>query len=157
MHKMNYARFRRNRTLVLAVLLLAGLALLAFLLLGPPRWLDKALAVRTDVSLVVPAFSSHLLRSEDESCLTMAPVVARLELDAPCWLQLWRGGEKVAERTFRKGEDFLLQGYQLILVIANPSALRLQINGREVSYFRSSPVALKLVVDPVHLQELFQR
>jgi len=157
MHKMNYARFRRNRTLVLAALLLAGMALLAFLLLGPPRWLDKVLAGRTAVSFAVPAFSSQLLRNEDEFCLTVAPVVARLELDAPCWLQLWRGGEKVVERTFRKGEGFMLQGYQLILVIANPPALRLQINGRDVTYFRSSPVALKLVVDPVHLQELFQR
>jgi transcriptional regulator with XRE-family HTH domain len=157
MHKMNYARFRRNRTLVLAALLLAGMALLAFLLLGPPRWLDKALAGRTAVSLAVPAFSSQLLRNEDEFCLTVAPVVARLELDAPCWLQLWRGGEKVVERTFRKGEDFLLQGYQLILVIANPPALRLRLNGRDVSYFRSSPAALKLAVDPGNLQEIFLR
>jgi len=157
LHKMNYARFRRNRTLVLAVLLAAALGVLAFLLLGPPRWLDRLLARRPAMSLTVPAFSSQLLRSEAESCLTQAPVIARLEFEAPSWLQLWRGTEKVAERIFRKGEDVTLQGYQLILVIANPPALRLRLNGRDVSYFRRSAAALKLAVDPGNLQEIYLR
>jgi hypothetical protein len=84
-------------------------------------------------------------------------LTARLALDASSWLQLWRGGEKLAERTFFKGEVFTLHGYQLILVIANPPALRLTLNGREVSYFRSSSTALKLVINPGNLAELFQR
>ncbi|MCU0237118.1 MAG: DUF4115 domain-containing protein [Acidobacteria bacterium] len=157
MQKMTYARFRRNRTILVALLLLAGLALLAFLLLGPPRWLDKVLADRPEVAVAVPPFSSHLLRLEEESCLSEAPIAARLELDAPCWLQLWRGGAKVAERTFRKGEGVSLHGYQLTMVISNPTALRLQINGRDISFLRRSPTALKLVVDPGNLQEILSR
>jgi len=89
--------------------------------------------------------------------LTVAPVVARLELDAPCWLQLWRGTEKIEQRIFRKGEVFSLKGYQLTLVIANPQALRLELNDEEVSYFRSSPIPLKMVVNPGNLMDIVSR
>jgi hypothetical protein len=84
-------------------------------------------------------------------------VTAFLSFDAPCWMQVWRGGEKVAEKTFFKGETFSLHGYQLILVIANPPALRLMLNGRDVSYFRGSPTALKMVVNPETLPEILRR
>ncbi len=157
MQKMTYARFRRNRTILMAFLLLGGLALLAFLLLGPLRLLDKVLDVRPAVPVAVPPISSHLLRLDEESCLSEPPIAARLEIDAPCWLQLWRGGEKVVEKTFHKGESVSLHGYQLTLVVSNPPALRLQINGREVSYLQRSPAALKLVVDPGNLQEILRR
>jgi hypothetical protein len=63
----------------------------------------------------------------------------------------------VIEKTFRKGESASLHGYQLTLVVSNPPALRLQINGREVSYLRRTPTALKLVVDPNNLQEILRR
>lgn len=157
MHKMTYTRFRRNRTILLVLALMAGLALLAYLLLGPPRWLDKLLVVQPAVSLAIPSFSAHLLRLEEESCLTKAPIAARLELDASCWLQVWRGGEKFAEKTFHKGDGFSLHGYQLTMVISNPPALRLQLNGQEVSFLRRSAAALKLVVDPGNLQEILRR
>jgi hypothetical protein len=157
MQKMNYARFRRNRTLLLAALGLAVLALLAYLLLGPPRCLERMAPRRPAVSLAIPPFSSHLLPIEDELCLTRAPLQARLALDAPCWLSLWRGSEKVAERTFRQGESISLSGYRLTLVVANPPALRLQLNGSDVSYLRTSAQAVKLVVDPGNLEEILRR
>jgi transcriptional regulator with XRE-family HTH domain len=157
MQKMTYARFRRNRTILLAFLLLAVVALLAYLLLGPPHWLDKVRSGPPAVALAVPPFSSHMLRLEDESCLSVPPISARLEIDAPCWLQLWRGSEKIVEKTFRKGEGVSLHGYQLTLVISNPQALRLQLNDREVSYLRRSPAALKMVIDPGNLQEILNR
>lgn len=157
MQKMTYARFRRNRTILLAILLLGGAALLGFLLLGPPRLLDRISAAAPAVPLAVPPVSAHLLRLEEEACLSEPPLAARLEIDAPCWLQLWRGNEKVIEKTFRKGESVSLHGYQLTLVVSNPPALRLQINGREVSFLQRTPAALKLVVDPNNLQEILRR
>jgi transcriptional regulator with XRE-family HTH domain len=157
MQKMSFTRFRRNRTLLLVVLVLAILALLAYLLLGPPRWLERMVPPRSAFSLAVPPISSHLLVSEEEYCLTWAPLRASLVLDAPCWLSLWRGSEKVAERTFRQGEAISLSGYRLTLVVANPPALRLQLNGSDVPYLRASPQAVKLVVEPGNLQEILRR
>ena len=90
-------------------------------------------------------------------CLTVPPIRARMTFTAPCWLQLWRGSEKVVEKTFRPGETFSLNGYQLALIIANPAGLRLTLNDREVSYFRSSPSALKLVINPENLDEILRR
>ncbi len=157
MHKMNYARFRRRRTLLIALLALALLALLAWQLLGPPRWLDKALASRPAPPPAIPPFSDHLDLAEEQSCLTRAPLEARLDLEAPCWLSLWRGSEKVAERTFRSGESVALSGYRLTLVIASPPALRLRLNGREVGSLRRSAEAVKLVVDPLSLADVLRR
>lgn len=157
MHKMNYARFRRRRTLLAALLALAFLALLAYLLVGPPRWLDRALALRPAAPLAIPPFSNHLALAEEQACLTQAPLEARLDLNASCWLSLWRGSEKVAERTFRPGETITLSGYRLTLVIATPTALRLRINGREVGSVRRAVEAVKLVVDPGSLQDVLRR
>jgi transcriptional regulator with XRE-family HTH domain len=157
MQKMAYLKFRKSRKIFVAILWLAVLALLGYLFLGPPRLLDAVLSNKMAKNFTVPAFSDHLLRPEADYCLSEAPLTAHLAFAAPCWLQLWRGGEKVAERTFSKGEIFSLHGYQLILVIANPQALRLTLNGREVSYFRRSPAALKLIVNPGNLQEVLQR
>jgi hypothetical protein len=157
MQKMAYLKFRKSKKFFLAILLLAGLAVLGYLLLGPPRLLDAVLSTRPAGSFTVPAFSDYLLRPEADYCLSQPPLTAHLEFAAPCWLQAWRGGEKIAERTFVKGELFSLHGYQLILVIANPQALRLTLNGRDVSYFRSSPAALKLIINPGTLPEILRR
>lgn len=157
LNKMAYVKIRKSKRILLVILLLAILALLAYLFLGPTRWLDKALGGTKAETIVIPAFSNSLLAHEADFCLTGPPLAALLAFDAPCWLQLWRGGEKVAEKTFRKGEIFSLNGYQLTMVIANPQALRLQLNGQEVSYFRRSPLALKLVVNPENLQEILRR
>jgi transcriptional regulator with XRE-family HTH domain len=157
LQKMAYLKFRKSRRILVAILLLAILVLLGFLFLGSPRLLKSVLGRPQALFVEVPAFSGQLLRPEAEYCLSEAPLTALLAFDAPCWLQLWRGSEKVVEKTFLKGETFSLEGYQLVMVIANPQALRLTINGRKVSYFRSSPKALKLIVDPGNLAEILQR
>ncbi len=157
LHKMSYIKFRKKRNLLIALTLLALVAVLAYLLLGPPRLLNALLGDSRVAIVEIPAISAALLRPEADYCLAGPPLAARMSFDAPCWLQLWRGGEKVAERTFREGETMVLDGYRLTMVIANPQALHLQLNGRDVSYFRRSPVALKLVVDPGNLQEVLRR
>ncbi len=157
LHKMDYIKFRKTKKILIAVMLAIILALLAYLLLGPLRLLDEFLGESQGATVKIPAFSSTLLRPEEDYCLAGAPISAYMAFDAPCWLQLWRGGVKVGERIFHKGETVSLNGYRLTLVIANPQALRLQLNGREISYFRNSPIALKMVIDPDNLREILLR
>jgi len=157
LQKMSYAKFRKRQNLLIAIALLALAGMLAYLLLGPPRLLDALLGSSRRAAVAIPAFSAELLAPEADFCPAGPPLAARMSFNAPCWLQLWRGGEKVAERTFRPGETMALDGYRLTMVIANPQALRLQLNGRDVSYFRRSPEAVKLVVDPASLQEVLRR
>ena len=157
LNKMSYVKIRKSKRILLALALLAGLGALFYLFLGPPQVGKTFFADTKAAAIEFPAFSNDLLAPRADFCLTGPPVSALLAFDAPCWVQLWRGSEKVAEKTFRKGEVFSLNGYQLTLSIANPAALRLTLNGREVSYFRPSPLALKLVVNPENLQEILRR
>lgn len=157
MHKMAYAKFRRSRRILTAFLSIVGLAIPAYLLLGPPRLLQRFSGPANGVKVSLPPFSALLLRPGEESCPAVPPVIAHMEFDAPCWLQLWRGDQKLVERTFRPGDVQRLHGYRLTLVIANPPALRLRLNDRDVSFFRSTNTALRMVVDPVRLQEILGR
>ncbi|GEM_PF-1062331 len=151
MQKMTYARFRRRRTLLRAVLALAAAGLAALLLLG------RMAASAPSAPVPFPPFSSHLLPVQEEACPAPPPLEARLEFTAPCWLSLWRGSERVAERTFRAGETLGLSGYRLTFVVAAPTALRLWLNGREVTAYRRSAEAVKLVADPASLDRMLRR
>ncbi len=157
MQKISYAKFRKNQKILIAAALLAILVLLAFLLLGPPRLLGRLGASGAREAFAVPAFSASLLRPAENYCLDEAPLTAAFSFDSSCWVQLLRGSEKVEERVFHKGDTYVLQGYQLTLVIEKPSALRLRLNGSDVSYLRRANEAVKLVVDPRNLQEILQR
>ena len=157
MQKMAYLKFKKSRKILVAILLLVIFLLLVYLFVGPPRWLDRVLGGRQSAAVQVPAFSESLLRPEADYSPAEAPVTASMSFDAPCWLQAWRGGEKVAEKTFSKGDSFNLTGYQLTLVIANPPALRLRLNGRDVPFLRRSSKPIKLVVDPATMQDILQR
>jgi cytoskeletal protein RodZ len=157
LNKMDYLKYRKSKRILAVVLLLACLGFLLYLFLGRPRLWNKISAGANLPGMGIPAFSRSLLKHEADFCLSVPPLVAQLAFDESCWLQLWRGGEKIEERTFRKGEVFTLGGYQLIMVIANPPALRLTLNGQDVSFFRTSPTPLKLVVNPENLQQILQR
>ncbi len=157
LNKMSYVKIRHSKRILAAGALLAVLAVLFYFFLGPPRLWNKVFAGREEVAFNFPAFANDLLLPGVDFCLTVPPIRARMTFTAPCWLQLWRGSEKVVEKTFRPGETFSLNGYQLALIIANPAGLRLTLNDREVSYFRSSPSALKLVINPENLDEILRR
>ncbi len=157
LNKMSYIKIRQSKKILAALALLAVLGSFFYLFLGPPRLGDKFFADREEAAFDFPAFANDLLLPGEDFCLTGPPISARMTFAAPCWLQLWRGTEKVAEKTFRPGETFSLNGYQLALIIANPAGLRLTLNGREVSYLRRSPLALKLVVNPENLDEILRR
>jgi transcriptional regulator with XRE-family HTH domain len=157
LHKMAYVKFRRSQKILLALALLAGLAVLATLLFGPMRLLDKLSGSGAAAGGPVPAFSAHLLRAGNEYCLDEVPLTAILAFDSSCWARLLRGTEKMAERVFHRGDTFSLQGYRLTLIIEKPQAVRLRLNGRDVSFLRKADEAVKLVVDPGNLQEILER
>jgi hypothetical protein len=157
LNKMSYVKIRQSKKILVAGTLLAILGAIFYFFLGPPRLADRVFSGWEAAAFDFPAIANDLLLPGEDFCLAAPPVNARMTFTAPCWLQLWRGGEKVAEKTFRPGETFSLSGYQLTMIVANPAGLRLTLNGREVSYFRSSPIAVKLVVNPENLDEILRR
>ena len=107
MQKMTYARFRRNRTILLAILLLAVLALLGFLLLGPPRLLDKVARSPPAVPLRRPALFRALAAPGGGIVPERAAAVARAWRSMlPAGCSCGAGARKWSKRPFARAKAF---------------------------------------------------
>ncbi len=110
MHKMAYVKFRKSQRILITVILLALLALLAYLFLGPPRLLDKLSGRLAAKPVAIPPFSASLLHAPENYCLDGAPLTVALSLDSSCWMRLLRGSEKIAAKAFQKGDRIVDPG-----------------------------------------------
>ena len=140
--KLEYVKFKRRKT-ILILMVVALSALLLYWLFGRPGK-AKTAAERFEF----PAFSATLLSGERDFCLDWAPVAVHIAFKDSCWLQLWRGGKKIVENVFAKGDVLDGHGYQLALVLGNPGAARLVVNGREWPSLRESASGMKLILSP---------
>jgi cytoskeletal protein RodZ len=149
LNKLEYVKFKKRKTILILFLLLLFLAAFFYWFFGHP-----GLVKTPSEPFEFPAFSASLFPNESDFCLDWAPVSMRLTFDASCWLQFWRGDEKMVEKTFAKGDVLTGQGYQLTLVIGNPAAVRLNVNGRELPLLRQSNTGMKLLIGPDNIEEI---
>jgi cytoskeletal protein RodZ len=141
LNKLEYVKFKRRKTLLIILLLiLSGARSLPL----PGR----------SGSIEIPAFSATLLQGEKDFRLDRAPVSLHMTFTASCWLQLWRGNEKIAEKIFVGGDSLSAQGYQLVLLLGNPAAVRLEINGRGWTPSGRYTGGVKLLLGPEKVQEI---
>jgi transcriptional regulator with XRE-family HTH domain len=153
LNKLTYVKFRKSKKILIAFLLLIVLTALFYFFRGRFDTAKKIFVPGSPGQFTFPAFSELLLPCEADFCLDEAPISIGLAFEGSCWLQLWRGNEKTLEKTFVKGDTFASRGYQLTLFMGNPGAVRLLVNGREVSRFRQSSGLLKLLLNPENLKE----
>jgi transcriptional regulator with XRE-family HTH domain len=153
LNKLTYVKFHKSKKILIAFLLLMILAALFYFLLGRFDMAKKISVPGSHEQFAFPAFSELLLSGEADFCLDEAPISIDLAFEGSCWLQLWRGNDKTLEKTFVKGDTFTSRGYQLTLFMGNPAAVRLLINGREVSRFRQSNGLMKLLINPENLKK----
>jgi len=149
LNKLEYVKFKKRKTILIILLLLILAVVLFYWFLGRP-----VLIKTHSEPFEFPAFSASLFPNESDYCLDWTPVSIRLTFADSCWLQLWRGGEKMVEKTFARGDVLSGHGYQLILVMGNPAAVRLNVNGREVPSLRQSSNGLKLLLGPDKIEEI---
>jgi transcriptional regulator with XRE-family HTH domain len=152
LHKLEYVKFKKRKTIIILLLLLLLLAAFFYWFLGRQVLLKKQAE-----PIEFPAFSASLFFDESDFCLDWTPVSMRLTFQDSCWLQFWRGGEKVIEKTFVKGDVLIGQGYQLTLVMGNPAVVRLNVNGRELPALAQSDTAVKLLFSPDNLEGILSR
>jgi cytoskeletal protein RodZ len=151
LNKLEYVKFKKRKTMLIFFLLLMLLTAFFYWVYG------RQVLVKTQSEpFEFPAFSASLLPDESDFCLDWAPVSMRLTFAGSCWLQFWRGGEKMVEKTFAKGDVFSGQGYQLTLLLGNPAAVRLEVNGRELPSLRQSSNGVKLLLSPDKLTAIAQ-
>ncbi len=124
--KLEYVKFKRRRTLLIILLLLLLAAVVFYWYFN-----RSGRAAAPADAFVFPALSSAPMVDEKGFCPDPAPVAVRMTFNESCWLQFWRGGEKIVEKTFARGDVFTGHGYQLLLVMSNPNGARLSVNGRE--------------------------
>lgn len=153
LNKLEYVKFKKRKTILILILLLLLLSAAFF------YWsFGRPVLVKTrPEQFEFPSFSASLFPEESDFCLDWTPVSIRLTFMESCWLQLWRGGEKMVEKTFVKGDILTGQGYQLTLVMGNPAAVRLNVNGRELPSLRQSSNGLKLLLSPDNFEEITQQ
>jgi cytoskeletal protein RodZ len=147
--KLEYAKFKKRKTILILFLLLLVVAIFFYWFFGRTDLVKKQ-----PENFEFPAFSASLFPNESDFCLNWAPVSIRLTFTGSCWLQFWRGGEKMVEKTFAKGDVLAGQGYRLTLVMGNPAAVQLTVNGRELPSLRQSNTGLKLLIGPNSIEEI---
>jgi len=152
LNKLEYVKFKNRKTIIIIFLLLLLLAAFFYWFFNRPDLVKKQ-----SENFEFPAFSASLLPDESDFCLDWAPVSMRLTFAGSCWVQLWRGGEKIVEKIFAKDEVLSGKGYQLTMVLGNPAAVRLMVNDRELPSLRQSSTGLKLLISPDNLEEIVQR
>ncbi len=140
--KLEYVKFKRRRTILIILLLLLA-ALIVYWFLNRQRSVEAAAE-----HFEFPAFSNSLLANEKDFCPDWAPVEMHVTFTDSCWLQFWRGSEIIAEKIYGKGDSLDGHGYQLTLVLGNPAAARLTVNGREWPSLRESPSGARLILSP---------
>jgi cytoskeletal protein RodZ len=149
LNKLEYVKFKKRKTILILFLLLLLLTVFFYWFFG-----RSGLAKIHPEDFEFPAFSASLFPNESDFCFNWAPVSMRLTFAGSCWLQFWRGGEKMVEKTFAKGDVLVGHGYRLTLVMGNPAAVRLSVNGRELPSFRQSSTGLKLLIGPNKIEEI---
>lgn len=156
--KLRYARFRRKRIIrrvILAAAVLATVAISAHLLLLPRKAATKQ--AEPQLPLAIPEDSGLFFLPADRFCDDHSPLSVSIDCLERCWIQVIRGGEKITERNYEKGEGALFRGYRLSIMLGNPSGVRVLVNGREIPALSRSSIPVQFDLSPDKLESLLQQ
>lgn len=150
--KLEYVKFKKRKTMLIMLLLLL-LALAAFFYW---TYFRPGLESAPSGPFDFPAFTSALVPETRVDCPDRKPVAIQMTFSGSSWLQLWRGGEKIIEKVFSSGESLSSHGYQLTLIMANPQAAQLLVNGRKWPLVPDTGGGMKLTITPDKITETLQ-
>lgn len=86
-----------------------------------------------------------------------APLHVDIQFSENCWMQVSRGGEKLFQKTYKSGEEFSVDGYNLRFYIANPAGVNFRLNGREVTYLKDMTKPETLDLTPANADEIYKK
>jgi len=152
-NKLRYTRFKKRNLLLLLLLCLGLLALLVFLGYRYRDTLDRVTG-RTGPRMEIPVTGamavSHLQAFEPDRY----PITLTIRANDDCWLQAFRGNKKVAEQVLRQGDHRQIKGYDLLVLIGNPAAVMLEINGHPITRFQNRTRTTRLRINPQNLTDM---
>ena len=155
--KLRYARFRRKRIIrgAIWVVALTIVAISAYLLLVPRKASPKE--AERQLPFPPPPSSGLFFLPAALFCDDYSPLSVSIDCLERCWIRVVRGGEKIVERTYEKGEGALFRGYRLSILLGNPSGVRMLVNGREIPALSRSAIPIQLDLSPDNLESLLRR
>jgi cytoskeletal protein RodZ len=93
---------------------------------------------------------------QDETVKTdFYPIRIRITAQSDCWLQVLRGKKKFFERIIKKGEQFNINGYEIVLNIGNPSTITIFVNGRKLTRYQRQKKPQRIRILPQNIHTLF--
>ena len=145
--KLRYSRFKR-RNLILIVLVVLVICALAYYIFFHGKILASLLFKSQNALTQIPATGMALDLQPRDLSPDIIPVQVEITFVADCWIQVFRSNRKIVEQVFKTGERRHINGYQLKLLIGNPSAVDLKINNRAITKFKNQTRPLRLVLNP---------
>ena len=81
------------------------------------------------------------------------PVNVTLVCIENCWVQIYRGKEKIVEQIFKKGDKIDVKGYELTFTIGNSAGVHFYLNGEKITYFKDSTTSTRIYLNPNNLSK----
>jgi len=141
---LRYSNFRNRKLIIKAIILGVLIAIFIYL-----TFINKGLLFSFFESepVLLPDTAMQITGIPEREP-DFSPVRVSLAFTGPCWARALRGGEPAAERVFLPGEVFHIRGYHIRLVIGNPSATEIRINGQRTDKYKKQPGAAILDISP---------
>lgn len=157
--KLKYTRFKNRKNVYVSLFLTTLVFIFVFYLIYTKKddifggWDSKTDGISIpEVGLDLTALNFREDRSRDYS-----PLNVSIEFLDQCWIQISRGKEKLVGQVFKKGDKLAAEGYELTVYMGNPAALRLTLNGKEVSYLQKLSEPEKLILKSATIKEIFEK
>lgn len=142
-----YSKFKNKNMLFKVILTLIVLSIVFFFLYKKTaiyKMFDSGKTVTS--SMIPPTFLKASL--EKFFNVDFSPVNLTLKFSDRCWVRLMRGDTIVVEKVFQKGEGYLASGYNISVLLGNPSVVDIELNGLPVKDFKERVGFVKITLNP---------
>jgi len=129
---LRYSKFRNRAIIIRGIILGIMLAILFYLLFINKGFIFSLFEQeRVQVPETGTAIAGFPEREADFS-----PVNLSLKFSDDCWMRAFRGNQIIAEKIFTTGEHIRIRGYDLKLMIGNPSVVDISINNKRTEKYK---------------------
>ncbi len=151
---MRYSKFKK-KSVFLQVVLLLFILFLFFLYVNRESLYRNFSDWQGVKSLKIPetfyGYFGDRVVDNDFSLINLS-----LNFTENCWIRVMRGDEIVSEKVFHKDETYEINGYDITLIIGNPTVVEINVNGNMIEKFRNRTSFTKIRLNPDTLENILK-
>ncbi len=144
---LRYSKFRNRKLLIQGLIIGIILAIVIYL-----TFINKGLIFSFfDPETITLPETAVSITGVPEYEPDFSPVIIDLQFSDDCWARILKGKEIIGEKVFISGENFQVRGYDIKLIIGNPSAVDIIINGKKALKYKniSGTAIVKITPDTI--------